>query len=304
MSITVVGSVALDTIETPCGRSERCLGGSASHFSLSASYFTDVKLVGVVGADFPQKHLDLFRSHHIDLTGLQIIPDGKTFFWAGRYDDVNVAQTLETQLNVFEQFKPALPATYQNADVLFLANIHPDLQSHVIAHAGKPGLIALDTMNLWINTTRESLERAMAQVDVITINDGEVKLLTGENNLPRAVEKLQARGPKTIVVKRGEYGAVLFHGDQCFSAPALPVKVVKDPTGAGDTFAGGMMGYLDRQKTFDFVTLKTAVICGSVMSSFNVQEFSCERLKNLTTPEIMARFEEFMRLTKFERVQW
>ena len=303
MSITVVGSVAFDSLETLHGKSERCLGGAATHFSVSASFFTAVKMIGVVGGDFPEEHISFLKSRNIDLAGLEIIPDGKTFFWAGRYgDDVNEAHTLETRLNVFENFKPKMPDDYKNSNILFLANIHPDLQRHVISMAGKPKHIALDTMNLWINTTKESLLKTISLVDIITINDTEVKLLTGKHNMVAGVRLIQQMGPKTVVVKRGEYGAVLFYGDEMFAAPALPLEVVKDPTGAGDTFAGGMMGYLDRCADVNFDSLKTAVICGSVMASFNVTEFGCNRFRELTQEEINNRFTCFESLASFKRM--
>ncbi len=303
MSITVVGSVALDTLETKFGKKEMCLGGACTHFSVSASFFTQVCMIGVVGGDFPPEHIEFFKKHKIDTAGLQIIEDGKTFHWVGRYgDDVNEAQTLETHLNVFENFKPVVPPAYQSSNILFLANIHPDLQKHVIEAAGKPKFIALDTMNLWINNTRESLITAIKMVDMIVINDQEMKMLTGKNNLKLGAKELQKMGPKTLVIKRGEYGAVLFHEDKIFSAPAYPIEEVKDPTGAGDTFAGGMMGYLDKCSDINFDNLKTAVVCGSVMASFNVEEFGCDRLRELTQDDIKARFAAFESLVQFNSI--
>lgn len=303
MSITVVGSVALDSLTTPFGKVERALGGSASHFSVSASFFSKVNLVGVVGEDFPKEHIDFFNSKSIDLKGLQIV-NGKTFFWEGRYDyDLNNAQTIKTELNVFENFSPVLPEDYKNPQILFLANIHPSLQNHVIANAGNPQFIALDTMNLWIETERNSLLEVIGQVNLLTINETEARLLAKTPNLITAAKWLQDQGPQIVVIKRGEYGALLFYEDQIFSAPALPIEKVYDPTGAGDTFAGGMMGYLAKKQTFDFESLKTAVICGSVMSSFNVEKFSCDRLRDLTFAQIQNRFQEFEKLTHFSTLQ-
>jgi sugar/nucleoside kinase (ribokinase family) len=301
MSITVVGSVALDTIETLFGKMERGLGGAAMHFSVSASFFSTINLIGVVGGDFPQEHIDFMKKRNIDLTGLQVETDGKTFHWIGRYDeDVNSAITLETHLNVFETFKPVVPDKYKNPDFLFLANIHPDLQLHVIANAGKPKMIAMDTMNLWIDITKDSLIKVIQKVDLVCINDQEVKMLTGKNNLVLGAKEIQKMGPKTVVVKRGEYGAVLFHEDKIFAAPALPIEEVQDPTGAGDTFAGGMMGYLDQCGDVTFENLKTAIICGSVMASFNVEEFGCNRLRKLTKDDISKRFADFQALGQFD----
>lgn len=303
MSITVVGSVALDTIETPFGKITRGLGGAAIHFSVAASFFTPVNLIGVIGSDFPSEHVHFLKSKNIGLEGLETIQDGKTFHWVGKYEhDLNSAQTLETHLNVFENFRPVVPQTYRNPDILFLANIDPDLQRHVIEQSGKPGLIALDTMNLWINIKRESLIQTIRQVDVITINDAEARMLTKLPNLSQAAKCIQAWGPKTVVIKQGEYGALLFDDSRVFSAPALPLEKVFDPTGAGDSFAGGLFGFLDRSRNTEFDTLKTAVICGSVMASFNVEKFSCDRLKEISIDDIQDRFKEFEALARFEGI--
>lgn len=305
MAITVVGSVALDTVETPFGKIEKGLGGSGSHFSASASFYSPINLVGVVGSDFDQAHLDFFKSRKINLDGLEIVEGGKSFHWVGKYDfDLNTAHTLETHLNVFETFSPKLPESYRNSDVLFLANIHPALQNHVIDEAGKPGLIALDTMNLWIDTTKEELLKVIKRVDLVTINEAEARSLTGNPNLVQASRAIQELGPKTVVIKRGEYGALMFHEDKIFNAPALPLESIFDPTGAGDSFAGGMLGYIAKRNDYTFDTLKTAVICGSVMASFNVEKFSCDRLKELTKEEISARFAEFQSLGSFEGIQF
>lgn len=302
MGITVVGSVALDTVATPFGKAENALGGSAVHFSVSASFFTSVSLVGVVGKDFSPRHIETLKSREIDVKGLQIA-EGETFRWSGKYDfDLNNAQTLATHLNVFETFSPVLPEEYKNPHVLFLANIDPDLQRHVIGQAGRPGLIALDTMNLWINIKKESLIQTMGMVDLVTINEAEARLLAGEPNLTRAARKIQSFGPKTVVIKQGEYGALLFHGDKIFNAPGLPLEQVFDPTGAGDSFAGGLLGYLDKKRSLEFEALKTGVICGSVMASYNVEKFSCERLLEIRFPDVLERFARFEMLTSFERL--
>lgn len=298
MSITVVGSVALDTVHTPFGHIEEGLGGSASHFAASASFFSPVNLVGVVGSDFPREHIEFFKSRPIDLAGLEVA-DGKSFRWVGRYDyDLN-AQTLETHLNVFETFKPKLPESYKSAPILFVANILPELQQEVIRQAGTPRLIGMDTMNLWINTRKSAVIETMGLVDFVTVNESEARLLTGMPNLLKAARKIQSWGPRVVIVKQGEYGALLFHEDEIFSAPALPLEDVLDPTGAGDSFAGGLTGYLAQRGAGDFDSWKTAVICGSVMASFNVEKFSCERLKEISLDDIRTRFKRFEQLAHF-----
>lgn len=300
MSITVVGSIALDKIETPFGRMEEGLGGAATHFSVSACFFTRVNIVGVVGSDFPRKYLQFFASRGINTEGIQIIDGGRTFRWTGRYDlDLNTAHTLETQLNVFKDFKPVLPPSYKDPEILFLANIDPDLQNHVIAQAGQPGFMALDTMNMWIEVKKDSLTRVMSRVQLVTINENEARQFTGEYNLVRAARAIQKLGPEIVVIKRGEYGALLFFGNRIFHAAALPLEAIFDPTGAGDSFAGGMLGYLDRCGKRDFENLKTAVICGSTMASFNVEKFSCDRLGEIGMDDIRERFLEFERLGEF-----
>jgi len=304
MAITVVGSVALDTVETPFGKIEMGLGGAASHFSSSSSFFTKINLVGVVGSDFPQEHIEFFKSRDIDVEGLEIIEGGKSFFWAGRYDhDLNVAHTLDTQLNVFETFEPKLPDSYKSPNILFLANIHPNLQLHVAECAGKPGFIATDTMNLWIENEREALGRVIAITNLLTINEGEARLITKEYNLVKAAKKIQDMGPETVVIKRGEYGCLLFHGDKIFNAPAYPLENIFDPTGAGDSFAGGMMGYLDHCGEINYENLKTAVICGSAMASYQVEKFSNERIREINKEDIRRRFEEFEHLGSFETMR-
>lgn len=302
MSITVVGSVALDSVETPFGRGENLLGGSAVHFSASSSFFTQNNLVGVVGEDFPIEFINFLKSRDIDLTGLQILP-GKTFHWKGRYDfDLNQAHTLETHLNVLENFQPIIPESYKNPQILFLANIDPTLQDEVIQNCGRPELIALDTMNLWISIKKEALINTMKKVHLVTINEGEARMFTQKNNLLKAARAIQELGPRVVIIKQGEYGALLFFGDKIFSAPAMPLEDITDPTGAGDSFAGGVMGYLSQHQSYDFETFKTALICGSVMASFNVEKLSCDRLREIDAAQIVERFSLFEQLVSFEKI--
>ena len=303
MSLLVVGSVAFDAVETPFGKCEKMLGGSTSHFSIAASYYTDVRIVGVVGGDFSEAEQKVFDSHQIDTTDLERIPDGKTFFWRGRYDyDLNVAHTLDTQLNVFADFKPKLSAESKKARLVFLGNIQPDLQREVREQVPGAELVALDTMNLWIETARDSLLRTIKGVDLMIINDAEVRQLTNIPNLIKAARTVLTWGPKALIVKRGEYGAALFTPDSYFAIPAYPLESVFDPTGAGDTFAGGFMGYLSSQETLDDAAMRRAMIFGSVMASFNVEEFGTERVRRLTQPEINARFRTFKQMTHFEEI--
>ena len=303
MSLLVVGSVAFDAVETPFGKCEKMLGGSASHFSISASYYTDVRVVGVVGGDFGAEEQKVFDSHRIDTTDLEHIVDGKTFRWRGRYDyDLNVAHTLETQLNVFADFKPKLSARARRSRLVFLGNIQPELQREVRGQVAAAELVALDTMNLWIETTRESLQKAIEVVDLLVINDAEARQLTEQPNLIQAARKILSWGPRTLIVKRGEYGAAMFTQESYFAIPAYPLESVFDPTGAGDTFAGGLMGYLDSQKSLDEAAMRRAMIFGSVMASFNVEEFGTERVRRLTHDEINERFRAFKRFTHFEDI--
>ncbi len=298
MSLAVVGSVALDTVETPAGKSTDALGGAATFFSLAASHYTQVHLVGVVGEDFPQEHIDLFNAKGIDIDGLERAP-GATFRWSGRYhDDINVRDTLDTQLNVFENFKPKLPDAAKNAKYLFLGNIHPALQLEVLRQA-RPEFVALDTMNLWIDTTRKELEEILAKIDCLIINDEEVFELTGERNLVRGARKIQDMGPSIVAPKKGEHGCLLFAGEKIFSAPAFPMAEVIDPTGAGDTFAGGFMGYIAQQDSIDFATLKKAVIHGSVLASYTCEEFGVDRIALVRPEDIETRYEAFVELAKF-----
>ena len=298
--LVVVGSVALDTVTTPFGAVKEALGGAATYFSYSASFFTQVRLVGTVGEDFPSEHLDLLRRRHVDLTGLQI-SKGRTFRWTGEYGyDLNEAKTLDTQLNVFADFKPALPEAYKAAPFLFLANIDPVLQLDVRRQMTRPVLVALDTMNFWIQGKRDDLLRALAEVDALLINDAEARQLAGEPNLMKAARTILRLGPRTIVVKRGEYGALMLSEDEVFFVPAYPLESVFDPTGAGDTFAGGFMGYLSSQGKVDRQTVRRAIVYGSVMASFTVEDFSLDRLKRLTPEDVQRRYGAFHDLVRVD----
>ncbi|MBI2337288.1 MAG: sugar kinase [Deltaproteobacteria bacterium] len=301
MSLLVVGSVALDSVETPFGKHERILGGSATHFSVAASYFTSVNLVAVVGNDFPNSHLELFKKRQIGLEGLEK-QTGPTFHWKGKYEyDLNQAITLQTQLGVFESFDPKIPSSLKQPEYLFLANIDPRLQYKVLQQMStRPKLVALDTMNFWIQNSLEDLKKIMAKIDLLIINEGEARQITGESNLMKAWRKIATLGPKTLIVKRGEYGAIMFQDGHVFSAPALPLEEIKDPTGAGDSFAGGVMGYLARLQATDWNTLKQAIIFGSAMASFNVEDFSCQRIVSLSLEEINQRAQGFYHLASFE----
>jgi len=300
MSLLVVGSVAFDSVKTPFGEADDVLGGSATYFSTSASYFTDVSLVAVVGEDFPEKHVNFLKTRKIDVSGLERT-SGKTFRWKGSYGyDLNDAQTLSTELNVFETFRPKLPESHKTADIVFLANIDPDLQRDVLGQVEKPSLVAADTMNFWIEGKKDSLIETLKLVDILLINDAEARQLTGEHSLVKAARKIYGYGPSTVVIKRGEYGVLLFKGKSIFSAPAFPLEDVFDPTGAGDTFAGGFMGYLANTRDFGEAAMRRAVIMGSVMASYNVEDFSLNRIKSLDYREIEARYREFRQLAHFE----
>jgi len=302
MSILVVGSVALDSVETPFGTRDRVLGGSATYFATSASFFTEVNLVAVVGEDFPEEHTRFLASRNIDLSGLSRVP-GKTFHWKGRYGyDLNEAQTLETHLNVFESFKPVIPAAYADADYLILANIDPELQMEVLNQVKKPKVIACDTMNFWISSKPQALKEVISRVDFLIINEGEARQLSGEANLIRAAKAIIGMGVRNLIVKRGEHGVLMFNGSSVFAAPAFPLEEIFDPTGAGDTFAGGFMGYLANTGNLSEEGVRQAVIFGSVMASFNVEAFSLDRLKSLTYREIEARYRSFKTMTHFEGV--
>lgn len=300
MSLLVVGTVAFDSVETPFGARDDVLGGSASFFSTSASFFCPVRMVSVIGQDFPGEHLQAFEQRGIDTEGVER-QSGKTFRWRGRYDhNLNVAHTLETQLNVLSTFDPKLPASYGSSEHVFLGNFDPVLQRKVLEQLARPKLVALDTMNFWIEGHNAELRRTLKMVDLLSINDGEARLLSGEYHLRKAAVAIRAMGPKYLVVKRGEYGAILFTEEGVFVAPAYPLEVIRDPTGAGDSFAGGLMGFVARNGSFGAQTLRQAIITGSVMASFAVEDFSLERFKTLTQDEIRLRFREFKALTHFE----
>jgi sugar/nucleoside kinase (ribokinase family) len=303
MSLLVVGSVAFDAVETPFGKREKMLGGSAAHFSISASFFTDVRVVGVVGGDFSREDGEVFERHNVDTTDLERIPEGKTFRWSGRYDfDLNTAHTLDTQLNVFADFKPKLSDAAMKSRLVFLGNIQPELQREVREQVAGAELVALDTMNLWINIARDSLLEAIKGVHLVIINDAEARQLADEPNLMKAARKVLSWGPQALIVKRGEYGAALFTHDSYFAIPAYPLESVFDPTGAGDTFAGGFMGYMASQEKLDEAAMRRAMIFGSVMASFNVEEFGTDRVQRLTHAEINERFRAFKQMTNFEEI--
>ena len=302
MGILAVGSVALDSVKTPAGSEDDILGGSATYFSISASYFAPVSVIAVVGEDFPEEHLEFLRKKGIDISGLQK-QKGKTFRWKGEYgDDLNTAKTLETQLNVFADFSPQMMPDHRNLEFVFLGNIDPDLQRSVLRQMNQPKAIMCDTMNYWINHKRDSLLKTLALVDILVINDAETRQLAEEVNLPKAARKILSWGPRTLVVKRGEYGALMASAKSMFGVPAFPLESVADPTGAGDSFAGGFAGYLAASGTVDDAALRKAVVCGSVMASFTVSEFGPRRLGALTYTEIKARFQEFHKLTDFEHI--
>ena len=303
MSLLVVGSVAFDAVETPFGKCEKMLGGAAAHFSIAASFFTDVRIVGVVGGDFGADEQKVFDELKIDTSDLERIPNGKTFRWFGRYEyDLNVAHTLDTHLNVFADFEPKLSDTSKQARLVFLANIQPDLQRGVRKQVNGAELVALDTMNYWIERSRESLLETIKTVDLVIINDAEARQLTNIPNLIKAARTILSWGPKALIVKRGEYGAALFTEQSYFAIPAYPLESVFDPTGAGDTFAGGFMGYLSSQPTLDEGAMRRAMIFGSVMASFNVEEFGTNRVRRLTHDEINERFRGFKRMTHFDEI--
>ena len=300
MSVLVVGSMALDTIQTPFGGIREGLGGSATHFSYAASFFArKVRVVAVVGEDFPARHLALLRSRGIDLRGLSH-GKGRTFRWSGVYgEDLNEARTLKTELNVFQDFQPDLPGPHRKSPFVFLANIDPDLQRRVAEQIENPRLIACDTMNYWIESKPKSLRRTLRRVDLLFINEGEARQLSGEGNLYRAARALRDMGPAIVIIKRGTHGAVLFRDRRVFWAPAYPVEKVKDPTGAGDTFAGGFLGYLSRGRELTDGRLRKAVVYGSIMASFCVEDFSLNRLKRATPADISKRYRAFCDLTRF-----
>ena len=301
MSLLVVGSVAFDAIETPLGKVERTLGGAATYFALAASHFTPVRLVGIVGEDFTEQDEAIFRGRKIDLAGLERAP-GKSFFWSGRYSqNMNERTTLVTELNVFGSFRPKLPEAYRDSEHVFLGNIDPTLQRSVLKQVRpKPKSVGLDTMNYWINGTPQELRETLKRVHILTINDDETRQLTGEHKLFRAARGVFKMGPKTLIIKRGENGAVMVHEEFIFAVPAFPLEEVHDPTGAGDTFAGGFMGYLASKGRISEQTLRSAMVYGSVLASFTVEQFGVERLAQVTKSEIRARAKQFARITTFK----
>ena len=303
MSVLIVGSVALDDIETPVEKHASLLGGSASYSAVSASYFSPVNFVGIVGEDFPKEHLDFFRSRQIDLTGLQIVP-GKTFRWAGKYHlDMNSRETLSVHLNVFETFSPELPPSYRDVRIVLLANISPELQNHVLDQTTNPHFVIADTMDLWIDIAKEELLRLLSRVNMLILNDGEAKQLTGKSNLIQAGKAIQALGPAYVAIKKGEHGCLLFGSQEFFSCPAFPLENILDPTGAGDTFAGGVAGYLAQnasESEVTFADLRKAIVYGSVLASFNVEAFSLERLRSLELSEVSGRLDGLQKMSQFD----
>jgi pfkB family carbohydrate kinase len=301
MTITVVGTVAFDAIQTPFGKVDRCLGGSATYFSVAASFFSRVNLVAVVGEDFTDEDASIFAGRDIDLEGLERVAGEKSFFWSGEYGfDLNVAKTRDTQLNVFAGFKPKLTETQRRAPVIFLANAEPSLQLATLEQCESPRIVALDTMNLWIATARDALTDVFRRVDLVIINDAEVRQYTGESNVIKGARGILALGVKTLVIKRGEYGVLMMTHEKLFAAPAYPLEQVFDPTGAGDTFAGGFLGYLASRPDPTDHDFRRAIIFGSTLASFTVEKFSLDRLREITLDDVHARYREFKALTHFE----
>lgn len=302
MSLTVVGSIAFDSVRTPFGERDRMLGGTAVHFSLAASFFTEVRPVGPVGDDFGDAEFEVLQRRGVIVDDIERVKGGRSFFWRGRYEyDLNVAHTEDTHLGVFGDFQPKLSEPSKAADIVFLANIQPELQREVRAQCGAARFVALDSMNLWIETARESLFEAISEVDCVIVNDAEIRELTGESNLARAARAVMERGPRSVVAKQGEYGAALFTADSFFALPGFPLEDVRDPTGAGDSFAGGFLGYLDSHGgELDEAGLRRAMGYGTVLASFNVEEFGAERVARLSREEIDQRFEELVSMTRFE----
>jgi sugar/nucleoside kinase (ribokinase family) len=301
--LVIVGTVAFDAIETPFGKTDKILGGAATFIGLAASQFnTDAAIVSIVGGDFPQNYLDLLSNKNIDVTGIEFVKEGKTFFWKGKYhNDMNSRDTLVTELNVLADFKPIVPNTYRDAEIVMLGNLHPLTQLSVLDQmTNTPKLVVLDTMNFWMDSALNDLKNVITRVNVITINDEEARQLTGEFSLVAAARKIHGMGPKYVVIKKGEHGALLFHNDNVFYAPALPLEEVFDPTGAGDTFAGGFVGYIASTGDTSFENMKNAVIYGSTLASFCVEKFGTERMQNLTKSEIHKRLVQFKQLTQFE----
>jgi len=303
MSLLVIGTVAFDAIETPFGKTDKIVGGAATYAGLAASYFYDkVKIVAVVGDDFPQSEIADFEAHGINTEGLQIKQGEKSFFWSGKYhNDMNSRDTLVTELNVLADFDPIIPESYQDCEYLMLGNLTPQVQQTVIKRLkNRPKLIVMDTMNFWMDIAMDDLLETIKMVDVLTINDAEARQLSGEYSLVKAARKILTMGPKYLIIKKGEHGALLFHEDKIFSAPALPLAEVFDPTGAGDTFAGGFIGYMAKVGTVNFHNMKNAIIFGSALASFCVEKFGTEKIKNLTEAEVSERIQEFVQLSSFE----
>ena len=301
--LLIVGTVAFDAIETPFGKTDKILGGAATFIGLAASNFEiESAIVSVVGDDFPEHHLNLLKDRNIDISAIEIVEGGKTFFWKGKYmNDLNVRETLDTQLNVLADFNPVVPEEYRSSEILMLGNLHPSVQLSVIEQMdNKPALTVLDTMNFWMNNTPEELAEVIRKVDVITINDEEARQLSGEYSLVNAAEKIHGMGPEYVVIKKGEHGALLFHKENIFFAPALPLREIFDPTGAGDTFAGGFAGYLAATEDYSFENMKNAVIHGSNLASFSVEKFGTERMEDLERAEINTRLQQFKDLTQFD----
>jgi sugar/nucleoside kinase (ribokinase family) len=303
MTNLIVGTVAFDAIETPYGKTDKIIGGAATYISLSASFFTDkLNLVSVVGGDFPESAIKMLENHSVDTKGLQIKEDEKTFFWSGKYhNNMNSRDTIETQLNVLETFDPIVPKEFSSSDFLMLGNLVPSVQQKVLDQMSqRPKLIVLDTMNFWMDNCLDDLLEALKNVDVLTINDEEAQQLSGENNLISAAKKIKTMGPKYLVIKKGEHGALLFGENKMFYAPAMPLENVFDPTGAGDSFAGGFIGYLSKSNDLTFENMKAAVIYGSVMASFCVEKFGTEKLTEITQEDVKRRAEEFVNLSSFK----
>lgn len=300
--LVIVGTVAFDAIETPFGKTDKILGGAATYIGLAASQFNaDGAIVSVVGGDFPEEYIAMLKNNNLDVSGLEVIKEGKTFFWSGKYrNDMNSRDTLATELNVLENFQPKVPENYTGAEVVMLGNLHPLVQLSVIEQMDSPKLIVLDTMNFWMDSALNELMQVIAKVDVITINDEEARQLSGEYSLVKAAQKIREMGPNYVVIKKGEHGALLFDDDDVFFAPAMPLREVFDPTGAGDTFAGGFTGYLARTGDYSYDNMKNAVINGSALASFCVEKFGPERLLNLTNSEVHQRIQQFKSLTQFD----
>ena len=302
MKLLVVGSVAFDAIETPFGKTDKILGGAATYIGIAASTLgVDSGIVSVVGGDFPQEHLDMFTDRKINIDGIEIVKEGKTFFWAGKYhNDLNSRDTLVTEVNVLENFDPKIPDSMQDAENLLLGNLHPGVQLSVLEKMKqRPKLVILDTMNFWMDSAWDILMDMVAKTDVITINDEEARQLSGEYSLVKAAKKIHTMGPKYVIIKKGEHGALLFFDNKIFAIPALPLEDVFDPTGAGDTFAGGFAAYLAKKGNFDFETMKSAILMGSAMASFTVEKFGTERLEEVKSEEISERLQQFKELTTF-----